>query len=271
MKERFMAKRKLKKEEMRTDPFRKFLGKVFSTTELSLEHHWQAYIAALIVVIAAVSGIYYYIDYANQKKETASVLLSEVMDISQAPVLQAGDPQRADYLKAGLKVYTSQDERSADLKKKIDELDAKGASRYQEKTALYLKASDFARSGSYPDALKILDELEKDSVFKSSALELKARIYEAQNDSAKAESIYTQLSTLNSGNFPEPMGLSILAQFYERQGKKDEARKTCEEALKIIASKKEKPAVSKEPGPQPQPQKDSMESRLKDKVKELKT
>jgi len=264
-----MAGRKLKKEEMRRDPFREFLARTFAMTENSLEHHWQAYAGGFIVVIAAVAGIYYYIDHSAQKKDASSALMSEIVDTAEAPVLPAGAPERAEYLKNGMKVFTTSDERSAELRKKIDELNAKGASGYQEKGSLYLKASDLARAGSYSEAVKILDGLEKDSKFAPLALGLKARISELQNDPSKAESIYTQLSKIKGETFPEPMGLTMLGEFYERRGKKAEAVAAYEEALKVIAGKREKITDKKEQ-PQSMQQKDAMETKLRDRVKELK-
>ncbi|HQO20014.1 MAG TPA: tetratricopeptide repeat protein [Acidobacteriota bacterium] len=264
-----MARRKLKKEEMRTDPFRQFLARTFAMTENSLEHHWQAYAAGFIAVVAAVAGIYYYIGYLHDKNDASSALLSEVIETSEAPVLKPGDPQREDYLKSGMKVFTNPEERSSELKKKIDELQAKGASDDQEKAARYLKAADLAMSGSQAEALKILDELEKDSSIRTVAIGLKARIAESQKDAAKAESLYTQLSKMNSDDLPEPMGLNLLGQFYERQGRKAEAVQAYEEALKKIETARKSNAENG-PGKPPAPKNDQMESRLKDRVRELK-
>lgn len=264
-----MARRKLKKEEMRTDPFRQFLARTFAMTENSMEHHWQAYVAGFIIIVAAVAGIYYYIGYLQDKSAASSLLLSEVIETAEAPVLPAGDPQRADYLKNGMTVFTSAEERSAELRKKIDELNAKGASDDQEKAALYMKAANLAWSGSHAEALRILDELEKDSSFKPVVIGLKARIAESQKDAAKAEALFTQLSKLKSDDLPEPMGLTMLGQFYERQGKKPEAVQAYEEAIKRINSARKTDSAAK-PGQPPAQKNDQMESRLKERVKELK-
>lgn len=265
-----MAGRKLKKVEMRRDPFREFLARTFTTTENSLEHHWQVYLAGFLIIVGAVAGIYYYIDHLQQKKDTSSALLSEIMDTADAPVLPAGDPQRADYLKNGMKVFGTTEERSSELKKKIDELGAKGSSDFQEKAASYLRASDLARTGSYPESLKLLEALERDNSFAALSLSLQARIHEAMGDQAKAESIFTRLSTLKNATLPAPMGLTLLAEFYERQGKKSEALKAYEDALKVISEAKALTPDKKDQASAQTQQRDSMETRLKDKVKELK-
>ena len=102
------------------------------------------------------------------------------------------------------------------------------------------------------------------------SLSLQARIHEAIGDTAKAETIFTRLSTLKSATLPSPMGLTLLAEFYERQGKKSEALKAYEDALKVISDAKVQPADKKDQAAAQSQQRDSMETRLKERVKELK-
>jgi len=270
-----MAGRKLKKEEMRTDPFREFLARTFTMTEHSLERHWQIYIMGFVVVVAAIAGIYYYVDYLKDKRDAASALLSEIIDTADATIIPSNDPKRADYLKNGMTVFSTADERSSELKKKTENLKSSGGSAFQQKAASYLRASDLAKAGSYDEALKILETLEKDSHFTALALSLQARICEARKDTAKAESFYTRLSALKTDSLPEPMGLFSLADFYERLGKKSEALKTYESALKVIEEQKAKPAEKMKKNPpaaqqQQQQQGDSLETRMRERIRELK-
>lgn len=269
-----MVKRKLKKEEIRKDPFREFLAKTFSEIETSLEEYWKYYFAGFVVIVFLVAGIYFYMENKQIKNEKNNLLVNEILEISDSPVMAKDNPDRQKYLNNGLKTYLSEEEKSDELNKKINELMAGGANKSQKNIALMTKASDFARKGNYDESLKILEEISKDSRLKVSALILKAKIYEMQNDFTKAENIFKEISTIESEDLPKPLGIKMLGEFYERNGKKDEALKAYNDALKFLQDEKAKIKGNDRVLPVTfvlgnEGNQDQLEAKLKEKIGEL--
>lgn len=269
-----MVKRKLKKEEIRKDPFREFLAKTFSEIETSLEVYWKYYLLGFGVIVLSVAGIYFYMENLQVKNEKNDLLVNEILEIADAPVMAKDNPERENYVKSGMKTYLSDDEKSSELYKKINELIANGPKKSQKNTAMMAKASDLARRGSYEESLKILDEIAKDERFKVSALQLKARIYEMQNDFAKAENFYKEISNLNAPDLPKPLGIEMLGEFYQRNNKKEEALKAYNEALKILQEEKAKIRENSKMPPATfvlgnGADQDVLETKLKEKIGEL--
>ncbi len=269
-----MIKRKLKKEEIRKDPFREFLGKAFSEIETSLEENWKAYLIGFAIVVLSVAAIYFYMEERQLKYEKNLLLVSEILEISDAPIMAKDNPDRQKYLNSGMKVYLSEEEKSEELNKKINEFMAGGPNKNQKSIVLMVKAADLAKKKSYDESLKILEEISKNSPFKVSALLLKAKIYEIQSDYSKEENVYKEISTLEAKDLPKPFGMEMLGEFYQKNGKKDEALKAYNEALKFLEDKKAKLKRNDNKPPETfilgnDGNQDQLETRLKEKVREL--
>jgi tetratricopeptide (TPR) repeat protein len=266
-----MVKRKLKKEEIRKDPFREFLAKAFSEIETSLEVYWKYYLLGFGLVVLTVAGIYFYMEDRQLKNEKNELFVNEILEIADAPVMAKDNPERENYVKNGVKTYLTDDEKSSELNKKINELIANGPTKSQKNTVMMAKASDLARKGSYEESLKILDEIAKDDRFKVSALLLKAKIYEMQNDFAKAENVYKEISSVNTLDLPKPLGIEMLGEFYQRNNKKEEALKAYNDALKILQDEKAKIRENNKKPPATfvlgnEANQDMLESKLKEKI-----
>lgn len=269
-----MVRRKLKKEEIRKDPFREFLAKTFSELETSLEVYWKYYLLGFGLIVLSVAGVYFYMENLQLKNEKNNLLVYEILEIADAPVMTKDNPERENYVKNGIKIYLTDEEKSSELNKKINELIANGPKKSQKNAALMAKASDLARKGSYEESLKILEEIAKDDRFKVSALQLKAKIYEIQNDFTKAENIYKEISNLNTADLPKPLGIKMLGEFYQRNNKKDDALKAYKNALKILQDEKAKIRESNKKPPATlflgnEANQDLLESKLKEKIGEL--
>lgn len=269
-----MVKRKLKKEEIRKDPFREFLAKTFSEIESSLEEYWKYYLIGFGLLVLIVAGVYFYMDNHQRKMEQNDLLVNEILEIADAPVMAKDNPDRERYVKSGMKTYLTDEERFSELNRKINELFANGPSKSQKNGSMMAKASLLAKRGNYDESLKIADEIFKDSRFKVSALMLKGRIYEIQNDFSKAEVVYKEISELNTNDLPKPLGLKFLGEFYQRNNKKDEALKAYNNVLKILQDEK---ANTKETMKIPPPtvmieggnEQDFLETKVREKIKEL--
>ncbi len=240
-----MQRRKLKKQEIRKDPFREFLAKTFTEIETSFETNWKSYLFGFIALIVAVALIYFYIQGVQLKKEKTSYLITQILETAQAPVLDKNDPIRDNYKKSQMKYFTSSDDKTTELKKQIKEFEDLSPSKDQKCAVMLAKASSDAKSGNYSEALKTLEEISRNSKYRPSALQMMANIYEIQKDNEKAENIYKELAKLNSPDLPKPIGLKLLADFYERQNKMDDAIKTYKDILTFMEQNKNK--ESKEP------------------------
>lgn len=242
-----MQKRRLKKQDIRKDLVREFLVKAFIEIETSLETHLKYYLIGFFVLVGAVTISYFFFQHLENKNERVSFMISKILEIADAPTIDKNDPKIKQYKDSGTKYFTNKEEKESELKKNIDEFLSLNPSKDQKCAINLLRAREEVRKGNFEEAIKIASDVAKNSKYKGFALHLLAQIYESKKDFEKAENTYKEISKLNTVDFPEPLGLTILADFYERQMRKKDALKTYEEALKILEKNKDKEATTPPP------------------------
>lgn len=225
-----MARIKMKKQEIRKDPIREFLAKAFAEIEGSIERYFKYYVIGFLIIALLLFGVFKYFVYLNEKREKNSLLISKILEISQAPVVVSDDKEAENYKKSGITFFSKEEEKIKELIKKIDELLSSNPLRNQKDLALFIKSSALVSQKQYDEALKILSEIKGNEMLKSDILLLKARIYELKGDDSNTLKTLEDLK--NVKGIPQQLVLKLIGEFYERNNNKKMAIEYYEKALK---------------------------------------
>ena len=223
-----MTSKRLTKQEMREDQFRDLLSEFYFGVIRSIEEHWVNYVVGLVVLLGAIAGGFYLANRVQEQRAHASFLLSKVMEAYSAPVSEAPNPNPAQLS------FKSESAKTQEVATRLAALEkAKGAGD-SGKLAAFYQALSLADSGKVAEAEKALTPLVSDKSLAPVALQLRARMREAQGQWDQAESDWKALTTLKSGSWEDAEGWWLLGSFYERRNQKDKAVNAYEMVAKAL-------------------------------------